>query len=217
MSNDIDELDELEALASLAEDEPVAKPSQTFVTKTVVEEPDEDEEEELEDGEIVIVNPIGEGADLQDILSFDDIDIAVRGQAGLYAYYSECAARGQKQYNRSKQNLEQVEARVSHTLRGNWDATKNGKITEKALDARVRLSSAYRRAQECLNDALYIYKLSTSVAEAFHQREQMLIQTCKRAEIEIMTTGGLKSRFSSKEDRDDKVRDALKKRSTAHD
>lgn len=164
-------------------------------------------------GAIELNNPLEGEGELNELLNFDDLDIALKTQAAQFAYFSQLAASAMMQYNRAKQNLEQVEAAVSYKLRNNWDADKNGKLTEKALDANVKLTTRFKNAQECVNQAQYIHKLTASVVEAFHQREQMVIQTCKRAEIEIMTKGSYNARFSSREDRDNAMKEALKSKS----
>jgi len=208
-NDDLDLLDEIESLTSDSQ-ETKPEPAKPVEAKKAPE-PDK----ELLDGEIVIVNPLEGEGNIQDILSFDNLDIAIKEQAGLYAYYGEAAARGQKQYNRAKQNLEKVEANVDRIIRQKWEVSTHGKMTEKAVDARVRMSKAYARAQECVNDARYIYSLCNSVSEAFNQREQMLIQSCKRAELEMGSMSGFKGRNVSREERDEGVKNALKKRSTA--
>lgn len=213
MSSDIDDLDMLDELEALTSDEPVQQPA--IEEQPVAEQPKE-EPEELKDGEIVIANPLEGEGNIRDILAFDDLDIAVKEQAALFAYYSEAAARAHKQYSRAKQNLEHTEATVSHILRKSWDASELGKLTEKALEGRVRLSKAYQRAQDCLNDAQYIHKMCSNIVEAFHQREQMIIQTCKRAELEIKSVTGIRStRNETRESRDERMREAMRKRSTA--
>ena len=219
MSNDIDDLEMLDELEALTSDEPKPEPEPKQKAEPEPKpepkpEPEPKQDAELKDGEMVIVNPLEGETNLRDILAFDDLDIAVKEQASLFAYYSEAAARAHKQYSRAKQNLEHVEATVAHVLRKSWDAGELGKLTEKALEGRVRLSKPYQRAQECLNDAQYIHKLCTNIVEAFHQREQMIIQTCKRAELEIKSVTGFRA-TADRETRDDRVREAMKKRSTA--
>ena len=218
MSNDIDDLDMLDELEALTSDEPAQqqepKPEPVQQKEPKPKPETAQQEDELKDGEIVVVNPLEGETNLRDILAFDDLDIAVKEQAGLFAYYSEAAARAHKQYSRAKQNLEHIEATVAHVLRKSWDANELGKLTEKALEGRVRLSKPYQRAQDCLNDAQYIHKLCTNIVEAFHQREQMIIQTCKRAELEIKSVTGFRA-TADRETRDDRVREAMKKRSTA--
>ncbi len=213
MSNDIDDLAVLDELEALTSDEPVEQKSEPVQQEEKTPEPAQ-AADELEEGEIVIVNPLEGEGNMRDILAFDDLDIAVKEQASLFAYYSEAAARAHKQYSRAKQNLEHIEATVSHLLRKKWNVDELGKMTEKALEGRVRLSKPYRKAQDCLNDAQYIHKLCSNIVEAFHQREQMIIQTCKRAELEIKSVTGVRTSMT-REERDNHLREAMKKRSTA--
>lgn len=209
MSKDVmNELDELESLTQDDVKEEGGQQAPKKAKAEPVQEKQQPDDTALEDGEIPLVNPLEDEGNLNEILDFDDLDLALKGQASMFAYYSEAAARAQMQYNRAKQNVEQVEARMNYVVRQKMtDAGE--KITEKAIEAKVKLTKAYRNANESLNDAQYINKLCASVVEAFHQREQMLIQTCKRAELEMMTTGSYKSRLG-REGRDEAMTEVLK-------
>ena len=204
----LDDLDALEALENSVESVKETAPEKIVkeVDKTPCYEP----------GEIPIVNPIEGEGNTREILEFDDLDLALRSQPALFAFYAECAARSQKQYNRAKQNVEQTEARVAYKMRGSWDDKVDGKLTEKALEAKVKISKAVANANECLNDAQYIYRLCNSLVEAFNQREQMIIQSCKRQELELMTKGSFTGKLS-REGRDAAIKEAMKKKTTAHD
>ncbi len=209
--DDKDLLDELEGLGDAYESQPEAKAE----AAEPVPEVQAPIPMKIPPGAIELNNPLQGEGDLNELLNFDDLDIALKTQAAQFAYFSQLAAHAMVQFNRAKQNLEQVEAEVSYKMRNNWDTDADGKLTEKALDAKVKMQSRVKNATECLNDAQYIHKICGSVVEAFHQREQMVIQTCKRAEIEIMTKGSYSGRFTNKEERDRAVKEALKNKSNS--
>jgi hypothetical protein len=215
MSDDLmSELDELDAITTDSPDANAAQANVSTTERKVSAKRVAAVEESA--GEIVIVNPLEGEGQLHEILDFDDLDLALKSQASLFAYYSEAAARAQMQHNRAKQNVEQVTAKMNHVVREKL-ANEGGKVTEKAIETKVALTKAVQNAQHCLNDAQYIYKLCNSVVEAFHQREQMIIQTCKRAEMEMMMKGSYSGKHGTREDRDNMMRDALKTKSTAND
>lgn len=206
MSEDQDLLNELEEMLT---DEDVSSTTERATKKNETPSKVETESgvshEELEPGEILIVNPIEKDGDLQQLLQFDDLDLALKEQAGLYTYYSAATARAQLQYNRAKQNVEQVEAKANYVIR--QECAKTGeKFTEKTIDSRVRMTRMYRNALACQNDAQYIHKLCLSLVEGFQQREQMIIQTCKREDVERTVS----SSYTSREVRDQRIKEALR-------
>lgn len=196
--------------------EDIEQQKQEDATVNDVEQSDyeELEDEPLKQGQIPLFNPLQGEGDFKDILSFDDLDNALMEQPALYAYYGEAAARAQRQYAKAKQNTEHVEARAAHILRSKWNVKIDGKMTEKALDTKIKMSTAYRNALECQNDAQFIQRMCTNVHEAFNQREQMIIQACKRAEVEMFSTGAYKGKFNDKKERNEHIRKSLKKSST---
>lgn len=198
MSDDFD-IDDLEGLCEDAES---AKQQPEPVKPAA---PAKSSSNSLEFGEIEIINPLESVGDTRSALEFSDLDTALKEQPGLFAFYSECAAQAMRQYNKAKHNVEFVAAKLNHTFRQEAIDNKE-KVTEKALESRVSTSQAYVLALECQNDAQYINKLCTSLVEAFSQREQMIIQSCKRAELEMFSKGS----FTSREDRNKALAEALK-------
>jgi len=157
------------------------------------------EKVEVPKGAIALVNPIKSVEDVQEVVSFDDLDIALREQPSLYAYYATCTAKAQLQYNRAKQNVDFVEASVGNTLRKQLIASGE-KVTDASLLRRIKTTQNYVNAIECENDAQYIYKLCLSLLDALEQRQQMIIQTCKRYELEMTISGAYRSKTGLSKD-----------------
>lgn len=140
-------------------------------------------------------------ADLR--IDTDDLDAGLSEQAGLYAWYSVAASKAHYQYERAKANAELISAQQSNVIRE--EAVVAGKkLTAPAVEAALVLSSPYQAAQLTMNKARQIHNHCRSIAESMEQRQQMLIQSCKRAELEISMTGRVLSR-------DQRVMNALAK------
>jgi hypothetical protein len=193
----VDELEELDNL--LSDDSPLReKPVDPHNPVAPLKEDlkaqiTKDLKPKLEKGQIPLVNFITDKGDASKELEFDDLDIALKEQSALYAYYAECTALAQKQLSQAKFNLEIVQARLDMQVRDHF-LDEGKKVTEKVIEGAVKQNASYKNAYECLTEAQYIYKSCAGIVDAFHQREQMIIQTCKRSEIEMMMKNGMKSR-----------------------
>jgi len=125
-----------------------------------------------------------------------DLDSMLSSQAGLYAWYSVIATKAQFQYERAKANAGLVEAQQGSAIRAKY-ISDGKKASEKQIEAELVMSKAFQAAQSTMNKARQISGQCRAIAESMEQRQQMIIQACKRAELEIHMTGV----FKSKEDR----------------
>lgn len=129
----------------------------------------------------------------QDVTLLDNqLDNALTVQPGLAVHYGMLLSKAQFQYDSRKNELELVEARVASTWREKWDS-KGEKYTEKRLEAAVVMAQEVQDAKANLNKARVVLDLARTAQSALEQRYQMVIQKCKRAELELNMRGSLGS------------------------
>lgn len=121
-------------------------------------------------------------------VSSSDLDAALSNQAGLFAWYSVAASKAHYQYERAKANAALITARQSGIIRERL-IHAGKKATEKSIETELVMSEAYQAAELTANKARQIHSHCRAIAEAMEQRQQMIIQQCKRVEQEINMTG----------------------------
>ena len=114
---------------------------------------------------------------LQEDLAFTttNISLAMTRQAALFAHYSRLAADATYQSDRSKQQVELLEATLNQRFRDGLIAAGT-KFTEKSIDSMVIQDSSYQEAQERAHEARAIAKMVDTAADSFRHRKDMLIQ-----------------------------------------
>ena len=114
---------------------------------------------------------------LQEDLAFTttNISLAMTRQAALFAHYSRLSADATYQSDRSKQQVELLEATLNQRFRDSM-ISAGTKFTEKSIDAMVIQDSGYQAAQERAHEARAIAKMVESAADSFRHRKDMLIQ-----------------------------------------
>lgn len=114
---------------------------------------------------------------LQEDLAFTttNISMAMTRQAALFAHYSRLAADAVYQSDRSKQQVELLEATLNQRFRDSLIASGT-KFTEKSIDSMVIQDSSYQEAQERAHEARAIAKMVDTAADSFRHRKDMLIQ-----------------------------------------
>jgi dGTP triphosphohydrolase len=121
-------------------------------------------------------------------VSSEDLDAALSNQAALYAWYSVAASKAHYQYERAKASATFVSAQQSGIIRERL-IHSGIKATEKAIENELIMSESFQAAELTANKARQIHSHCRSIAEAMEQRQQMVIQQCKRAEQEMSMTG----------------------------
>lgn len=125
----------------------------------------------------------------QDIAYTDnDLDTALMNQSSLNLYYGMQMAKAQHQVDTCKNRLEIISAEVNEEMR-QCAIDKGEKVTEKRLETEVLLNERVQEASADHNKAKLILNLAKVALDSMNQRHQMLIQSCKRAEQELMIKG----------------------------
>ncbi|MEG0063023.1 MAG: hypothetical protein RR740_00320 [Pseudomonas sp.] len=104
-----------------------------------------------------------------------NISLAMTRQAALFAHYSRLAADATYQSDRSKQQVELLEATLNQRFRDSL-ITAGTKFTEKSIDSMVIQDASYQEAQERAHEARAIAKMVETAADSFRHRKDMLIQ-----------------------------------------
>lgn len=104
-----------------------------------------------------------------------NISMAMTRQAALFAHYSRLAADATYQSDRSKQQVELLEATLNQRFRDSL-ITAGTKFTEKSIDSMVIQDASYQEAQERAHEARAIAKMVETAADSFRHRKDMLIQ-----------------------------------------
>lgn len=130
---------------------------------------------------------------LQEDLAFTttSISLAMTRQAALFAHYSRLSADATYQSDRSKQQVELLEATLNQRFRDSLIAAGT-KFTEKSIDSMVIQDSSYQAAQERAHEARAIAKMVDSAADSFRHRKDMLIQV--GADLRMEKQGELRMR-----------------------
>lgn len=102
-----------------------------------------------------------------------DINSALMEHAGLFAHYSEIAAKAQRQVDNIETNLKAAEARL---YRHFMDNPKTPKKTGDYVKALVTSHSSIVAMRLALNEAKQIASTALGAARAFAQRKDMLVQ-----------------------------------------
>ncbi len=105
----------------------------------------------------------------------NDLDTAVRHQAGLYLEYARLASRARHQYDNAKTTLDFLESKLSGLHR---DAilAEGKKATEAAVEAAVKTDARWYQASKMVNNARLHFDLAMDARNAFDQRKDMLVQ-----------------------------------------
>lgn len=128
--------------------------------------------------------------------SDSDLDSALLNQSSLNLYYGIQMSKAQHQVDSAKNRLEILTAQTSKELRDEYASVKE-KVTEKRLETEVLTDKCVQKATEELNKAKLILNLAKVALDSMNQRHQMVIQSCKRAELELSMTGTFKGKGNS--------------------
>lgn len=115
-------------------------------------------------------------------INLTDLDTEMVEHAGLELHYSIQTANARRQYERMKNAVEileaKIDAQVRETLALAAEETKK-KPTEAAIKATVLADSRYSSGQAKLIEAQYIMKLCEATENAFHSRKDMLLEVAR--------------------------------------
>lgn len=137
-----------------------------------------------------------------------DLSFSMMRQAGLFAYYSECAAKAERQLDQLEQMKDVVEARLDKMVRDRAVA-EGTKITEAQVKAQITLDPKMIAIRTAVNKAKMIASLCKSAADSFRHRRDMLIQMSFNAREEG------KGQLRTYEDRQASSRESLRERAAA--
>lgn len=131
---------------------------------------------------------------LRDDMAFNenDLDNALMSQAPIYVHYGVLCAKANAQLDRKKNQLEIVRAELDGQVRRDL-ADRGLKITEKVVEAEILIQPKFQEAQEEVIQAKTVAGLTRTAVEGMEQKQQMIIQCCKRAEAELSMSGQFSS------------------------
>lgn len=116
-------------------------------------------------------------------INLEDLDRNMVEHAGLELHYSIQTANARRQYERIKNAVEILEAKIDAGVRETAllgaEEAKGKKPTEAAIKAAVLADKRYSSGQAKLIEAQYIMKLCEATENAFHSRKDMLLEVAR--------------------------------------
>jgi hypothetical protein len=140
----------------------------------------------------------------------EDIDNAVIGQAGLYAYYAEQAMWAQREADNLKLKVKLEEAKLDKTVREQM-GLQGIKITEAAVEKEILRHPDYQAVKTQEIDAQATATLLRDTLEAFKQRRDMLIQLGVQRREEMKGTLRIMSGDSAMAERIEAQKETLRR------
>lgn len=130
-----------------------------------------------------------------------DIDNAMLSHSALSVHYGINAVHARSQYERMKNAVEILEARLDNEYREALKA-ENPKTTEGAIKSAVLNDKRYSAAQNKLIEAQTIFRLAEVAADAFSGRKDLLLEIARdrrkerEGELRVMANDAAKESVS---------------------
>lgn len=115
-------------------------------------------------------------------INLEDLDTAMVEHSGLELHYSTQTAHARRQYERMKNAVEILEAKIDANVRESLGAAaeeSKKKPTEAAIKAAVLADKRYSSGQAKLIEAQFILKLCEATENAFHGRKDMILELAR--------------------------------------
>ncbi len=114
-------------------------------------------------------------------INLTDLDSVMTEHAGMELHYSTQTAHARHQFERLKNAVEILEAKLDSEWRESLLAADElkKKPTEAAIKAAVLSDKRYSSAQSKLCDAQLIMKLCEATENAFHSRKDMVLELAR--------------------------------------
>lgn len=122
------------------------------------------------------------GKDLE--INRADINTELSNQPAMFAWYATIAELAKAKTQQLKTDLELLEAELDQKLRRQWDADANGKMTEASLQAAIKMTPAFQKAQAAYHEAVKNQGMLQVAKIAFEQRKDMLISLASNMRAE---------------------------------
>jgi|GEM_PF-1589198 len=108
-------------------------------------------------------------------VSDNNLDSAMMGQAGLFAFHAAEAARAEAQHARVKLRFEVVEAKLYDQHRKALSLSGE-KVTEKMVENAVKMDPEYLQAKNMVIEAEMLSGFNKGAVEALRHRKDMIVQ-----------------------------------------
>ena len=113
----------------------------------------------------------------------NDIDMEMRRQSTVFAYYNGLAAKAKREFNFIHSEV----TRLVSDLRSSHKQESKTKLTAKDLDDLVNIDEDYQKALSEMNEASFKYEIIKGLCRALEQKKDMLVQLSsnQRAETKL--------------------------------